>query len=71
MLALLFALAFSSPALPPPPRCRWWSRTERRCRDSDMEILGEWDPRPTADDWPTSYYSTPADYGAYPTEKHE
>lgn len=64
----LIALAFlASPPLP--PRCLWWSRTERRCRDADMEILGSWDPRPAPYDWPNSYYTPPPEFGVFPTEQ--
>jgi hypothetical protein len=31
--------------------CEWWSKHERRCRDTDVEKLGEWDPRPAPAEW--------------------
>lgn len=68
MLALVAALFLSSPV--PPPACRYWySHTEHRCRDEDVEVIGPWDPRPAPADWPTHYYTPPEPWGAYPLEK--
>jgi hypothetical protein len=61
MLALIAAIALSSPLFAPAcdaggypidsvaacrASCSWWSKAEQRCRDVDVENLGEWDPRP-------------------------
>lgn len=74
MLALIAALALSSPSLhspPPEPPCRlWYSRTEHRCRDEDVEIIGSWDPRPSPAEWDhNAYQNSPADWPAFPLEK--
>jgi hypothetical protein len=65
------ALALTSPVprAPPPPACRWYDRYAHRCRDEDIEYLGEWDPRPGPEDWSSGYYPTPPAWGAFPTEK--
>lgn len=69
VLALLLAVALSSP-MPMPPTClHWYSKTEHRCRDEDVEIIGPWDPRPGPEEWPHSVYYDPKDWGAYPTEQ--
>lgn len=73
MLTLIAALLVSSPFPPQPrePPCRfWYSRTEHRCRDEDVEIIGEWDPRPAPAEWDHNAYSaTPSDWPAYPLEQ--
>lgn len=49
--------------------CRWWAKIEQRCRDVDVEYLGEWDPRPI--NWGGASYSPPPAWGTYPTEHRE
>jgi hypothetical protein len=67
---LIAALFLTSPAPQPHAApCVWWSRAEQRCRDEDVEILGPWDPRPGPGDWPSTYYTPPAAWGAYPLEQ--
>jgi hypothetical protein len=64
VLSLIAALALSSPV----PTCAWWSRSERRCRDADVEIVGPWDPRPL--DWSGGYsMPNPPEWGTYKLEK--
>lgn len=65
---MIAALALTSPV---PIACRWYSHAERRCRDADVEYLGPWSPSPAPADWPTSYYPTPAEWGAYPLEQRK
>lgn len=80
MLALIAMLTIASP---PPATfdcdeggqvvC-WFTRRGRRCTcESDVLNLGEWDPRPSPGEWPTtSYYNTePPAWGTYPTEKRD
>lgn len=65
MLALIAAFVLSSP-----PGCKWWSRAEQLCRDSDVENLGEWDPRPPVGEWSSNaYVGEPPAWGVYPCEK--
>lgn len=47
-----------------------FARSGRYCVCAPAEInLGEWDPRPNAEDWDHYNYPLPPAYGAYPTEK--
>lgn len=69
MLALLAALMLTSP-MPAPagPVCRlWWSETEHRCRDADVQVIGSWDPRPLS--WSESYYVSPPEWGSFSCEQ--
>jgi hypothetical protein len=48
--------------------CRWWSKHEQRCRDVDVEYLGEWDPRPLY--WSTSVgVAAPEAWPHHPLER--
>ena len=85
MLALIVVLALTSP-LPARPRPEtveiasdtcdgqvicWFDRGRRLCTcEPDMVSFGEWDPRPSPDDWPRdAYVSAPREFGTYPLEK--
>jgi hypothetical protein len=50
--------------------CSWWDRHDERCRDTDVEVIGSWDPRPAPADWSGFSLSPPPAYGAFPLEKN-
>lgn len=44
----------------------WWSATEHRCRDADIEDLGEIDVRPNPSEWPANDFDrAPSSPGPY------
>lgn len=48
--------------------CR--AKNPGRCRDADVEVIGEIDSRPAPSEWPSNaYVAPPKSWPEYPTEK--